>query len=88
MGVGQITKQRTIGNTVWDATFTITTLSVPEITGCASVEYQEEALDPSENGFLKMNPISLFMMRHINIRLDDHIVDDVVVDEIKITCSI
>ncbi len=51
MGVGQITKQRTIGNTVWDATFTITTLSVPEITGCGSFEYQEDVLDPSVKGF-------------------------------------
>ncbi|MGB2895352.1 MAG: hypothetical protein WBB65_04210 [Anaerolineales bacterium] len=50
MGVGQIVKQRTIGNTVWDATFTITSLSVPELTGCGSLEYQEETLDSSVNG--------------------------------------
>ncbi len=50
MGVGQVTKQRTIGNTVWDATFTITSLSVPELTGCGSFDYQEEPLDSSENG--------------------------------------
>ena len=50
LGVGQVTKQRTIGNTVWDATFTITSLSVPEFTGCGSFEYQDESLDTSENG--------------------------------------
>jgi hypothetical protein len=49
-GVGEITKQRTVGNTVWDATFTITSLSVPEFTGCGSFEYQDESLDTSENG--------------------------------------
>lgn len=50
LGVGQVTKQRTIGNTAWDATFTITSLSVPEFTGCGSFEYQDESLDTSENG--------------------------------------
>jgi hypothetical protein len=50
LGVGQVTKQRTIGNTVWDATFTITSLSVPEFTGCGSFEYQDESSDMSENG--------------------------------------
>jgi hypothetical protein len=50
LGVGQVTKQRTIGNTVWDATFTITSLSVPESTGCGSFDYQDESLDPPENG--------------------------------------
>ena len=49
-GVGEITKQRTIGNTTWDATFTITSLSVPEFTGCGSFEYEEMDLDSSENG--------------------------------------
>lgn len=49
-GVGEVTKQRTIGNTTWDATFTITSLNVPEFTGCGSFEYQDEALDTSENG--------------------------------------
>ena len=50
LGIGEITKRRTIGNTVWDATFTITNLSVPEFTGCGSFDYQEENIDPSENG--------------------------------------
>ncbi len=50
LGVGQVTKQRTIGNTVWDATFTITSLSVPESTGCGSFDYQDESLDSPENG--------------------------------------
>lgn len=50
MGIGELTKKRTIGNTVWDATFTITSLSVPEFTGCGSFDYQEENIDPSENG--------------------------------------
>lgn len=50
LGVGQVTKQQTIGNTVWDATFTITSLSVPESTGCGSFDYQDESLDPPENG--------------------------------------
>ncbi len=49
-GVGEVTKQRTIGNTVWDATFTITSLSVPGFTGCGSFDYQDESLDASENG--------------------------------------
>jgi hypothetical protein len=49
-GVGEVTKQRTIGNTVWDATFTITSLSVPEFTGCGSFDYHDESLDASENG--------------------------------------
>lgn len=50
LGVGQVTKQRTIGNTAWDATFTITSLSVPEFTGCGSFDYQDESLDPPGNG--------------------------------------
>jgi len=49
-GVGQVTKPQTVGNTVGDATFTITSLSVPEFTGCGSFEYQDESLDTSENG--------------------------------------
>ena len=49
-GVGEVNKQRTIGNVVWDATFTITSLSVPEFTGCGSFDYQDESLDTSENG--------------------------------------
>ena len=50
MGVGQATNERTIGNAVWDATFTITSLSVPEFTGCGSFDYEEIDLDSSENG--------------------------------------
>ncbi len=50
MGVGQATNERTIGNAVWDATFTITSLSVPEFTGCGSFDYEEMDLDSSENG--------------------------------------
>ena len=50
LGVGQVTKKRTIGNTVWDAAFTITSLSVPELTGCGSFDYQDESIDPSDNG--------------------------------------
>jgi hypothetical protein len=50
LGIGQVTKPRTIGNTAWDATFTITSLSVPEFTGCGSFDYEEMDLDSSENG--------------------------------------
>ena len=50
LGIGQVTKPQTIGNAVGDATFTITSLSVPEFTGCGSFEYQDESLDTPENG--------------------------------------
>ncbi|MEA1979309.1 MAG: hypothetical protein U9N80_15580 [Chloroflexota bacterium] len=50
LGIGQVSKPQTMGNAVWDATFTITSLSVPEFTGCGSFEYQDETLETSENG--------------------------------------
>lgn len=50
LGVGQLNNKRTIGNIAWDDTFTITSLSVPEFTGCGSFEYEETDLDSSENG--------------------------------------
>ena len=50
LGIGQVTKPQTIGNTAWDATFTITSLSVPEFTGCGSFDYEEMDLDSVENG--------------------------------------
>jgi len=47
-GVGQVTRQRTIGNVNWDATFTITSLSVPEHTNCGTFDYLDEEFESDE----------------------------------------
>jgi hypothetical protein len=41
-GVGEVNKVRNIGNVDWDASFTITSLVVPEVTNCGTFEYGEE----------------------------------------------
>jgi hypothetical protein len=41
-GVGEVTKTRDIGNVHWVASFTITSLEVPEVTNCGTFDYGEE----------------------------------------------
>jgi hypothetical protein len=47
-GVGQVTRQRTIGNVNWAAAFTITSLSVPEHTNCGTFDYFDEEYESEE----------------------------------------
>ena len=49
-GVGEVTKQRKIGNVDWDATFTMTSLSVPEYTNCGTFDYLDEENETTEIG--------------------------------------
>jgi hypothetical protein len=41
-GVGEVIKERNIGNVDWEASFTITSLEVPEFTNCGTFDYGEE----------------------------------------------
>ena len=49
-GVGQVSKQRNLGNFDWDATFTITSLEVPDFTNCGTFDYLDEEHESSEVG--------------------------------------
>ena len=49
-GIGDVPKHRTIGNVEWDATFSITSLSVPEYTNCGTFDYLDEENETTEIG--------------------------------------
>ena len=49
-GVGEVTKDRKIGTVDWHATFTITSLEVPEVTNCGTFDYANEEYDSTEVG--------------------------------------